>query len=270
LLEKLVVVNKNIIASMILSLKEKGVIKKIKKEKKSLFKEVLTVEIDEDKEKDLNSGEKKIINIFKDYGKTSNKTGNIITIEFDPNSLSNSEKREINSELQSLSNFLEKRMSKNLLGFLMFLSIILSIFLLKFLSTFTDSLFLFFIPVLNVGFVISINDVLVKFKNEEYWKEFLEVKSFKRFLEDLANMKKYYPEDVIIWKDWLLTATALGVADKVMEVMKKEGILDLKELTEIEESVSSSIVLSSAISTASSSGSSGGGGGFGGGGGGAR
>ncbi|CAB3288527.1 conserved membrane protein of unknown function [Methanocaldococcus lauensis] len=118
-----------------------------------------------------------------------------------------------------------------------------------------------------------------RWKNN-YYKEKLEWDAFKKFLSDLAMIKKYSPEDISIWKEWLIYGTALGVGNKVVEAMKSLNI-NIPE-TEIAPAVyiaygSMYHSVNSAYTTtiaSSSSGSFGGGfgagGGFGGGGGGAR
>ena len=110
----------------------------------------------------------------------------------------------------------------------------------------------------------------------DYYKEKLEWEAFRNFLSDFAKIKEYSPEDISIWKEWLIYGTALGVGDKVVEAMKSLNI-DIPEVdmaSTISTTYSSmSDSVSSAYSSTTGSGSSsggGGGGGFGGGGGGAR
>jgi uncharacterized membrane protein len=59
---------------------------------------------------------------------------------------------------------------------------------------------------------------------EDYYREKLEWQGFRNLLKDLAKLNQYAPQDLIIWKDWLIYATALGVADKVVEAMSKIGL----------------------------------------------
>jgi len=54
----------------------------------------------------------------------------------------------------------------------------------------------------------------------DYYKEKLEWDAFRRFLSDMAMIKKYAPEDIVIWKDWLIYGTALGVGEKVVKAME--------------------------------------------------
>ena len=60
-------------------------------------------------------------------------------------------------------------------------------------------------------------------KNDSY-KEKLEWDAFTKFLSDLALMKKYSPGDLLMWGEWLVYGTALGVGDKVEAAMKALNI----------------------------------------------
>ncbi len=40
-------------------------------------------------------------------------------------------------------------------------------------------------------------------------------------LLDFASIKKYVPEDIQMWQEWLVYATALGIGNKVVESMKE-------------------------------------------------
>ena len=39
--------------------------------------------------------------------------------------------------------------------------------------------------------------------------------AFKKYIQDFSLIKEYPPESVIVWNQFLVYATALGVADKV-------------------------------------------------------
>ena len=102
----------------------------------------------------------------------------------------------------------------------------------------------------------------------DMYKEYLEWQGFKKFLSDLSKIKGYQPEDIVIWKDWLVYGTALGVADKVIKAMRSLNV-NIPEMN-IEPSLNNSfhtsyIAIGSAINAVNSSKSSsgGGGGGFG-------
>jgi len=55
----------------------------------------------------------------------------------------------------------------------------------------------------------------------EAYKEKLEWDSFKTFLSDLALIRKYAPQDLSMWGEWLVYGTALGVGDSVVKAMKE-------------------------------------------------
>lgn len=123
----------------------------------------------------------------------------------------------------------------------------------------------------------------------DYYKEKLQWDAFKKFLSDIAMIKKYKPEDVSIWKDWLIYGTALGVGKNVVSALDTLDIKDsipgdIKTLTDnyhlidhsfghMHTSVYSAYSAVSAASSTSggfSGGGFGAGGGFGGGGAGGR
>ncbi|WP_292459963.1 DUF2207 domain-containing protein [Methanothermococcus sp.] len=60
---------------------------------------------------------------------------------------------------------------------------------------------------------------------KDYYKEKLEWESFKKFLSDIAMIKKYAPQDIVMWKEWLIYGTALGVGRNVEKALKS---LDVK------------------------------------------
>jgi len=56
------------------------------------------------------------------------------------------------------------------------------------------------------------------------YKEKLEWESFKSLLSDLALIRKYAPDDLSMWGEWLVYGTALGVGDTVVKAMKELNI----------------------------------------------
>lgn len=108
---------------------------------------------------------------------------------------------------------------------------------------------------------------------DDFYKEKLEWDSFARFLSDFAMLRKYAPEDLSIWKEWLVYGTALGVGDRVAKAMEQMNI----HIPEAQAVTYMPIYFSNiyGMTAQQSSGGEGGsgfgsGGGFGGGGGGAR
>jgi len=59
---------------------------------------------------------------------------------------------------------------------------------------------------------------------EDYYREKLEWGAFRNLLKDLAKLGRYAPQDLVIWREWLIYAAALGVADKVVEAMEKLNV----------------------------------------------
>ena len=59
---------------------------------------------------------------------------------------------------------------------------------------------------------------------DDHYKDKLEWDAFTHFLSDMAMIRKYAPEDLPMWGDWLVYGTALGVGDKVEQAMKALNI----------------------------------------------
>ena len=173
-----------------------------------------------------------------------------------------------------IKTFLETRGRKIILAFLG-ISIGITIFLYfqsKSYPILKDTFYLSIVLVMqNIVLALTPVSLFSRWKND-YYKEKLEWDAFKNFLSDMAMIKKYSPEDISIWKDWLIYGTALGVGDKVVEAMKSlniyELVADYLAIRLTYSSMGSSVGNAYSSTTSSSSGSSGGG--FGGGGAGAR
>ncbi|GEM_PF-2370835 len=117
---------------------------------------------------------------------------------------------------------------------------------------------------------------------KEIYKEVLLWRAFGRLLGDYGMIKKYAPEDILMWGKWLVYATALGKADNVLRAMREMNIrlpnidYDTRRSYYIypwviySASQSRYASLTSSSSSGSWSGGGGFGGGFGGGGGGFR
>ena len=116
-----------------------------------------------------------------------------------------------------------------------------------------------------------------RFKKDVY-KEVLLWRAFARLLGDYSLIKKYAPQDILMWGNWLVYATALGKADNVIKAMKEFNIqipnIDYNSYYYIYPAAiySTASIRYSTLSSPSGSWSGGGGfgGGFGGGGGGIR
>lgn len=58
---------------------------------------------------------------------------------------------------------------------------------------------------------------------------YLKWKNFEKFLLDFSALSQYPPESIIIWEDYLVYATALGIADKVEKHLKKIAPKEIEE-----------------------------------------
>ena len=101
---------------------------------------------------------------------------------------------------------------------------------------------------------------------DDFYKEKLEWDAFRSFLSDFAMIQQYSPADLIMWKEWLVYGTALGVGDKVAQAMADMNIVVPEALAM--ESMHTNFSHAYSHSSPKSSGSGGSGGGFGGSGGG--
>jgi uncharacterized membrane protein len=52
-------------------------------------------------------------------------------------------------------------------------------------------------------------------ENSDKWK------NFKKYLNEFSLIKEHPPSSIVIWNNYLIYATALGVADSVQEAMEK-------------------------------------------------
>jgi len=97
--------------------------------------------------------------------------------------------------------------------------------------------------------------------------------AFGNFLKDFSQMERYPPKSIVLWEHFIVYATALGIADKVIKnmqlIIQKEEVESLGIYAYLAVALSFNHYFNSVISTASSGGVGGVGGGAGGGGGGA-
>lgn len=131
---------------------------------------------------------------------------------------------------------------------------------------------LVFSIILSMQFLIAVAApprVFGRWKRE-YFREKMEWMSFRRFLLDMAHLEKYATEDLAIWKEWLVYATALGVGKRVGQQLQKLNIT-IPESTALfslyAAMTSTQRTLSRTYAATTGGGGSGGGGSFGGGGG---
>ena len=104
------------------------------------------------------------------------------------------------------------------------------------------------------------------------YREKLEWDAFKKFLSDLALIKRYAPQDISIWGEWLIYGTALGVGDKVVKAMNelKISLGEASIAARMPRAFTPMMAITSTRAGGGGGGGFGAGGGFGGGGAGAR
>ncbi|WP_295721881.1 DUF2207 domain-containing protein [uncultured Methanobrevibacter sp.] len=103
--------------------------------------------------------------------------------------------------------------------------VILSIVIIVF-SLFSNNKSAFYTLLIMSIIVIVISIILIIIPNtiggqwtkkgREYYQKW---NNFKKYLKDFSLMKEYPPESIIIWNEYLVYATALGVADEVEKAM---------------------------------------------------
>jgi len=99
---------------------------------------------------------------------------------------------------------------------------LLAMFILPSISSvLTSAVVASVIPVIQSVIAVAFPSTLFgKWLGQSY-KEKLEWGSFRRFLSDLALIRKYAPEDLSMWGEWLVYGTALGVGDAVVKALKE-------------------------------------------------
>jgi uncharacterized membrane protein len=141
---------------------------------------------------------------------------------------------------------------------------------------FSNSLILtlYYLFMMMVLLIVNTRSTLfIKFK-EDYYKEYLQWRAFKRYLSHSFTISQGDHRAVAMWDNYLVYATALGVSKKVLKELKRMNLIDEKHFAIYSGIYSSntSFYLRSSTGNSSSGGGFGGagGGGIGGGGGGGR
>lgn len=156
----------------------------------------------------------------------------------------------------------------------MFLGII-SMYFLVLAGFVSDSPFIIpeFMLFFFILFIVSYSTTIFSKYKENYYEEYLEWVGFKRYLLGNKMIKEYPKDAVIIWGHFLVYASALGIADKVLSQLKDAKIISSQEYNSYSTVYTSSgFIFTTAGQSSGVSGAGGGagGGGAGGGGGGGR
>ncbi len=126
-----------------------------------------------------------------------------------------------------------------------------------------------YLPLILIVTILTGNSALfVRFK-EDYYKEYLQWKAFKKYLSHSFTIKYGDHRAVAIWDNYLIYATALGVSKRVLKELRRMNIINEKHFLIYSGIYSSSGSFASAGTFGGGFGGAGGGG-VGGGGGGGR
>ena len=133
----------------------------------------------------------------------------------------------------------------------------------------------YFLMLIFVIILSSSNTIFSRF-NGEYYIEYQKWRAFKRYLKNSFSIKTATHKTVVIWNEYLIYATALGVPDKVIKELKVNHLIN-EQQTHIYTGITDGSFFGSAFSSSAGGGGVGaggfggaGGGGVGGGGGGGR
>ena len=253
--------------------------------KKAYFK------INESNLKGLDAIENKFISFLRKIEKLGKEKEGYF--ELDSSKLDLSKRISLSKNYQSLSSKIKKDekeyFEKNKATSIFTLIVMLSLFIIQPLyamigPSLTPTMIIFSISSVIIFSIISYRSTLMSKYKKEYYLEYQKWNSFKNFLENSDSMKLHGHKGTIIWGRFLVYATALGVAKKVLKELKNENLIT-KEQYGAYNTINSPTILSMSLTTmgsnriSTSHGSSSfgggsfggsGGGGIGGGGGGGR
>lgn len=214
-----------------------------------------------DSKKELDNIESRFMKMLEFFQKNSKKEGGYFLLE--ASGLEFKDQFSVSGLYRDLSSGISKLTSKYLSskGILLILPLFFAS-LITFSFSALIGAFIFFAGIF-ILIISSKSTILTKFKDKNY-AEYQKWQAFKKFLSSSSlNLHGY--QGTVVWGEFLVYATALGTAKKVLKEMKVQGIIT-------EEQYNTFVVMSSpailSSMTGGFSGTSGGGGSFGGAGGG--
>lgn len=146
-------------------------------------------------------------------------------------------------------------------------AIFLILFLLMKFNIFSGIMLISYFFMLIFVIILSVNNILFLRFNGEYYIEYQKWRAFKKYLKNSFSIKTATHKTVVIWNEYLIYATALGVPDKVIKELKVNHLIN-EQQTEIYNGITSGSFFGFAFSSSAGAGGVGGSGGFGGAGGG--
>jgi len=238
---------------------------------KKFFGNNLLIKINEEKTTKLDGTEKKFLEILKAL-KQSCPKDEIEDNYFNLNKSAKSfdTRRNLIEKYKDFQKLIDNNSKKYLeKGGIVFFTV--SMIILMFISLPLMLIGLFSLSIITLVVILIIStttSLLIKYKGD-FYKEYLEWQSFKRWLKGSPAIRETKFKGVVLWEKYLVYATALGVSKEVLKELRNEGILNEKKYNFYMGVNTASF--SFASSSAGSGGFSGAGaGGVGGGGGGGR
>lgn len=111
------------------------------------------------------------------------------------------------------------------MGILLFLLVPFIILFVGFPSfNLPDSLYVVYVLMIILGVIFSHSALLSRFKGE-YYIEYQKWQSFKNYLKNSFSIRTATHKTIVIWNEYLIYATALGVPEKVIKELKANNIL---------------------------------------------
>jgi uncharacterized membrane protein len=127
-----------------------------------------------------------------------------------------------------------------------------------------------FVSLIIMTVVATSSAILMRFKGD-FYKEYQHWQAFKNYLKQFPSMKEAPHEAVVLWEQYLVYATALGVASGVLKKLRDWKIIDEKTYANYNTFIVHSNYAGGSYGASGGGGfGGGGGGGVGGGGGGGR
>ncbi|MFA5855909.1 MAG: DUF2207 domain-containing protein [Candidatus Pacearchaeota archaeon] len=224
----------------------------------------------------LDQIEKKFYKILKKLKESDKSISSDNYFDINSPSRSYSEKKEISDLFDELKDLIKKESKKyiNKKGSDGFFGWMVLLTIFSFVTFLIPLLILSIFSIILVALFSYKNPFLIRY-NEDYYIEYKKWQSFKKWLSYSLTIKKSSHKGVILWEEYLVYGSALGVAKQVLKELNNQGIIDIKTMktfSNMNTSITNFAVSSRASHSSHSSGgfSGSGSGGMGGGGGGGR
>lgn len=267
-------INQNFFSAMLLDFYRRKIVDL--KLTKGFFKDELLIKINKNLKDSLDKVEQEFMNILlhiEENAKESNKQEDYFNI----NKASKQYISQIGLRVHYIEfkEILDKETKKYIerTGIIFFILTMIPMIILSIIFFQMGLMFLSIISLVIISIISVRSSLLLKFKGD-FYKEYLEWQAFKKWLKGSPSMKEHGHRGVVLWEEYLVYATALGVSKQVLKELKQEGLINDKQFntyTGIHTATMSFAASGAGAGSGHGGGfSGGGGGGVGGGGGGGR